>query len=392
MIELKEGEFLNELPRFKHLKDFLQPFLATDSYSFGITPKGKLISGEYCHTGCHSFVKSRLYGENHNLVVILPEINGKFNCFYEESDIETYINLLKEIGFQIEFKGIQTDFEIYNIYGASNNYLKDRKNYVFILGENYKFNKAAIRYIALCLLRNLWNVSQFWFPYRFIEFYKYFKKRKIKPSLSKILIFANLCPYNLLSDKYISKRFIQKSGDSWINIKDNINKESGLLYGYYSLIGNCKFDRITLSEENKVVYKGFYLSLLLTAENNFNLIDFLENYDTLSKKEKIQFNNFNQEYGKTRIIFDEENLLNNKLRDLIISKEYYKAYLFLKEIAIFYKQYPDLHFTNVDVNKIEYSVITTYFYLRKDESKIFIQQIIDNLSKEKKTNGKKTKK
>jgi len=383
MIDLKENEYLNEIPRFDPFKGKMPtPFMATHSYSYGVDTNGKKIIMDSIHTGCHSFVKSRIYGKGHSLCVVVPITC----CFYQKEEIEEYINLLKQIGFQIEFKGILTDAEVEKNHGGVYN-MANKENYVFLLGEDYKNNVASVRYAALCLVRALWNTNQFWLPYRFVEFYRYFKKRKIKPSLSKILVLANLCPHNLISDSYIFHRIKETEKGDWEAKKDIINKESGLLGGYYGFIGHSNTD-VILNSDYECIYKSFYISLLLIGDNKFNIIDFIENYNINGKLtgNLSQINHLNiNTYGKTRMIRDDKNILNNKLRELLKDKLYYKAFLYLKEIAISYKQFPDSHFTNLDLQNIgTMDNVSSHYILPEEKSEKFIAEFVEKTSKEKK--------
>jgi len=383
MIEdLKEDEYLNTIQRFDPFKGKeSQPFHPTDSYSFGIDTNERVVAGENCHTGCHSYVKSRVFGKGHSLVIVVPTNR----VFYEEEEITKYIDLLREIGFEIDFRGILTDQQIKDKHGITNNHTPLRKNYVFLLGENYEKNIPACRYVALCLLRALWSASQFWLPYRFLEFYRYFKKRKIKPSLSKILILANLCPHNLLNDKYLMERLNNRTGYSSNNfdkMKENVNPESGLFAAYYGLVGNTQAKIYLAEDDYTKFYKSFYISLLLTADTKFNLVNFIQNYQDNGKTTASINGLFVYTYGKTRMIWDSENILNNKLRELLKDKQYYKAFLYLKEIADSYKQFPDTHFTNLPSEQIVNGNFT--IELQKGEGDKFVKEFVEKTSKEKK--------
>lgn len=380
MIEdLKEGEYLNTIPRFSPFKDIDFPFYATDSYSFGVNSNERMISGEsIINTGCHSFVKSRVFGKGFKLCVVVPAAK----MFYQEDEITKYIDLLKEIGFQIDFKGALTDTEIKEKHGYTN-ISGTTKRFVFLLGEDYTNNMAQCRYVALCLLRHLWNANQFYVPYRFFEFLKYFKKRKIKPSLSKILILANLCPHNLFDDSYLSKRLQSKKNcedSTYVKNKDKVNIESGLFGAYYGLIGHSRCD-IIIGQDDQKFYKSFYISLLLAADNKFNLVDFIQNYQNNGKIPTQVKGLFINSFGKTRAIWDEENILSNKLRELLKEKQYYKAFLYLKELANHYKQFPDTHFSNVPNEQLANGTIIE---LKKEEGTKFIKEFVEATSKEKK--------
>lgn len=372
--ELKKEEYLNTIPRFNRFKENPEFLSATNSFSFVVDCNEKMVKNETKNVGCHSFVKSRVYGKDYSLCVV---IKIEY-VFYTEDEIRKYINLLKEIGFQIDFKGILNNNEIKEKHQLNDLEANKTENYVFMLGENYTNNPSACRYVALCLLRNLWSLNQFFIPYRFLEFYKYFKKRKVKPSLSKILVFACLCPHNLLNDDYLSKRLI--GGYKYEEIKDEINKEAGLFGAYYGLIGYNQGD-IIINTDNKQLYKSFYISLLLIAGNNFNLLNFIENYQNNGKVPAKIDGLFLNLIGKSRIIWDESNILNNKLRDLLKEKQYYKAFLYLKELANCYKEFPDTHFSNFpDIED------NTIYELKKTKGTEFIKKFLKNKLK---NNGKK---
>lgn len=381
MIKLEIEEYLNETQRFKESN--YQSFFETNSYSFGVDSNKKIIKNEDNHTGCHSFVKDRLYGKDKSLCVVLH--NPK-RCFYQKEEITEYIDLLKKIGFQIEFEGLLTNDKVKNTYGNIL-YYSSKENYVFLLGENYKNNAAICRYMALCLLRTLWSRNQFWLPYRFLEFYDYFKKKKIKPSLSKILVFANLCPHNIFNEEFLRIKYGNISDISeviWNNYKDRINLESILLTGYYGFIGHSNAD-VVLNFDYDYIHNSFFISLLLTAETNFNLVDFIENYDNLSKVERktpLSYYSLINYVGKTRQIWDSSQKLNVTLKNLLKEKKYHKAFLFLKEIATVFKKYPDNHFTNLTKEDMK-NIDSTKTHIKKEESEEFIKEVLEKLDNKK---------
>lgn len=81
------------------------------------------------------------------------------------------------------------------------------------------------------------------------------------------------------------------------------------------------------------------------------------------------------------MIWDEENILNNKLRELLKEKQYYKAFLYLKELANHYKQFPDTHFSNASVEQINGGITIE---LDKEKGNKFIKEFVETTSKEKK--------
>lgn len=393
MLTLEDNQYLNDHPRFNKKSFKKGQSTPTDSYSFCINKDGKFVNvGSSVNIGCHAFVKQRTYGAEYRLCVVLPDRNNC--CFYTNKEVEEYINLLKEIGFDIEFEGQMTHTELEAKHGKKEG--NSTNNLVFTLGENYKAKIAENRYTVLCYLRCLWSRWSFWLPYRFIEFNEYFKKRKIKPSLSKILVLANLCPYGVVSDSYQIEagtiRTLSKSNC------DNIITENGLMAAYYGFIGHahCNLLIPVGSENDKTntyvqILNSFTISLLLVAPNNFNLVNYIETIDNTRKNKAILQQGENRnDIGKTRLIVDYDRILTNKLRGLLKEKQYYKAFLYLKEVAQHYTQFPDNHFSKVNASEIQKDQIHQYFQINnRAKANKFIEEL--DIKEEKTKKWKKTK-
>lgn len=326
--------------------------IATSFYSFR-TNKNDLSGCSNLNKGCHAFVKGLTFGEesNHTLAIITPYEGIPF----ELEEIELYVELLAKIGFDIKFEGVYKLSDLtkkYNVLkqqvqnyeypigtkstfveqiltGSSNTKvsISEANNSEFLfftLGQNYKDNKAAIKYVALCYLRYLFCSYTQWFPRMFLTYYKYFKKIKIKPSLDKILLFTYSSPISHLYNE--DKNLIRKITMNYIHSDvGSITSDNVFRYGYYTFNGTV----------STCAHKATTFSTLLAMSNDFKLVSYLEDYvKNVSKNVKgftiSHISYYTKDLGRT-VFINDEGLIAEKIKDFVLKNEYHKAYLYLKQ-------------------------------------------------------------
>jgi len=356
--------YLNEQPEF--VKAAITN--ATYSYSLKLYP----FNGDNRTSGCHNFVK--VYTE-HDLLIVLPH-----QMYFTKEQISTYINILAEIGFDIKYNGWHNvkDYCKTTIIGEYNA-LQDA--HIFTLGRNYKDNAPMCRYVALCFLRDLWNNHTMWRVVRTLEYVEYFSRMKTKPSLSKILVFASISPYGLCSNSYYPDIILQKNHNR--ETKAKFAHFANMFNAYHSFIGAPNAGYQTSTSE-KGVEKYFIFSILLAADSKFNLVTHIENIDDVdSKKIDLQNNHNgslnNQEsrliHGGTRFIPDIDKYFENQITELLKAKEYYKAYMWFRNLALnWVRNYSDYHFSTLPDATIKSTGIFHTLTNEKD-IKTFISKI-----------------
>lgn len=362
--EFPKIPLIDDHPCFKHVN-------AQSFFSFRANKETLDYLGSEAQ-GCHAFVKSLKFGEKSNMTLgILIEEDF---MFFDLEDIKKYIEILNKIGFNITFHGSFEKSDLLSTYRGFLNsitlahYTNKTKFLYFTLGENYKNNVASIRYIALCYLRFLWTSERVWFPKTLNILYDYFKKKRIKPTLSKILLFAESCPgeifYKNLTLYRISRNFnISSKEDQIISLKKYLKN------GAYGFVGYSSFSPI---DNTKINYHDLMFSTLLAMPDNFNIIEYLENWNTVYKYSTgsyLSLSLYTQDYGRTKIIQNDCTEIYNTINELFEQREYHKAYLYLKKIVLKFveikgecivdftvKKEPILSTTDVVTNKESYVV------------------------------------
>lgn len=354
--------YLNEQPEF--LKAAVTS--AISSYSLQL----RKIDGNIKTAGCHNFVK---YYNSSDLLIVLPS-----QMYFTEEQINTYINMLAEIGFDIKYNGWQ-NVEKYCETTIIEKYKCSHDAHIFTLGQNYKNNAPMCRYVALCFLRDLWNRNTMWRVVRTLEYVEYFNKMKTKPSLSKILIFASISPYGLCSASYYPDIIYPKHPKE---TKDKFAHFANTFDAYHSFIGmsNVGYQTNTYPQSQE---KYFTFSILLAANSKFNLVTHIENIDKIDSK-KINMTSHNgslntQEsrlvHGGTKFILDTDKYFETQIIELLEAKEYYKAYMWFKNLALnWVRDFSDYHFSTLPDATIRNNG-TQSFLLEREEIKEFISKI-----------------
>lgn len=330
---------------------------STSFYSFR-TNKDNLSGCSNLNKGCHAFVKNLVFGNDSptTLAIITPYKGIPF----EIEEIKLYVDLLAKIGFDIKFEGVYKVSDLPKKYSVIKETIRNYSNVnydgvitkssfvtqffsdahhgvkeeiskvndsdflFFTIGQEYKENHGAIKYVALCYLRYLFCSYTQWFPRMFLTYYEYFKKIRIKPSLDKILLFTYSSP---IAHLYNNDNAVIKDITETLISKEigSISSDNIFRYGYYTFNGSS-----SVTSMKKTTF-----STLVAMPNDFKLIPYLENYVKNTAKNVNNFDIskigcYTRYLGRT-VFINDKGLIAEKVKEFVLKNEYHKAYVYLKE-------------------------------------------------------------